>query len=138
MKLIVKQESWWGNKQGQITKNVLDFDYPEEFLFNGAKTLVDYVEKEKVIEEKGLFGRVKSKGRTLYQEVKFGFKVIEKRDDEIELEILGGPFYSDTDTVKEEKLKNKLNITTLKLNESKSFHIQMFDTGDTYTITLKD
>lgn len=132
MKIIVKQESWWGTKQGEIMKDEQDFDYPEDFLFNGSKTLVDYVEKEKVIEKKGLFGRVKSKGRALYQEVKFGFKVIEKRDDEIELEILGGPFYSDNDNVKNEKL----NIITLKFNESKSFHTQMFDAGDTYTITL--
>lgn len=133
MKIVVKQESWWSNKQGGIEKNEITSDYPEAFLFVGAKTVVDYTERESIVEKKGLFGRVKFRERKLFQDAKFGFVVVDKRENEIDLEIFGGPFYFEND---EAKNKIKTNAITLKLNESKSYNIQMFDAGDTYTIIL--
>lgn len=132
MKIIVKQDSWWGTKQGGINKEEKTFEYLDDTLFNGAKILVDYTQREKIVEKKNIFGKVKSSEKVYYEDIKFGFIVVEKNKDEIDLEILGGPFY-----IEDDKTKNQ-NLITLKLNESKSFRIQMMDAGDTYTITLLD
>ena len=131
MKLVVKQVDW--NALRVQSESEFVQEYSDQFLKEGVSIPLDWDEYEKVVEEKGLFGKVKSRKLFMMQRTLMAYKVLENKGDSLILEVSGeaGGVWND------KKKKYLPQIVTLNVGESKEFKTDTFDAGKRYILTLE-
>lgn len=123
MKIIVKQLNW--NKLKTQVDNERIYEFSDIELQKDMLTMVDYMDYDDRKPKKNFWGKVVGYKIIMKRKIFFSFKVLDRNNDSITLEIDG--LYGITDNG---------NTFTLKIGESATFNTKTLDMETIYTITL--